>query len=75
MNIPQTERDFDFLFSDTSGRYILIQVDDVHCFDPTKCVVYDKIDKRGLLIEDDELHSLVNSKLYNIKKSYSVSIP
>jgi hypothetical protein len=67
--------DFEYLFSDQSGRYVLIQSGDDDSRDLSTCVVYDQVACRGLIIEDDELGDQVIKRLHALGRPILPNIP
>lgn len=61
----ETIVDYEYLFKDKTGRYVLVQTGDDESMDVSTCVIYDKETGCGLIIEDDELAESVKVRLHS----------
>lgn len=71
----ETMKDYEYLFADKTGRYVLVQTGEEDSMDVTTCIVYDKETAAGLIIEDDELSESVKVRLLSEGSPILPNIP
>ena len=64
MNENETIEDYEYLFNDSSGRYVLVQSGPGESLEVSTCLVYDKVMNMVLLIEDDDINFKVMERLH-----------
>ena len=75
MTQPEAIDDYAYLWTDTSGRYVLVQTGNDDSTELETCLVYDRETDSVLLIEDDSVSLAVMKRLHELGISILPNVP